>query len=129
MTSLTNAPIHLGIPTTNFDQAKKFYRDVLELKIVYEVPGVAMFEAGQGTKLELFSRGEPANAQHTLGGFTVEDIEATVAELETKGVKFMDYDEPGYKTVNHIAPTGPNSRCAWIKDPDGNYLVITEWKK
>lgn len=124
MISLASAPIHLGIPTTKFAEAKKFYTDILGLKVVKEITGVAILEGGDGTKLELYQRAEPANAPHTLGGFTVQDIEATVKGLKDKGVKFEDYEG----TVNSIAVTSPNSRCAWFRDKDGNYLVVSEWR-
>ena len=126
MSLLSTAPIHLGIPTTHFDEAKKFYGETLGLKVVREAKGVALFEGGQETKLELFERAEPANAPQTLGGFTVPNIEVAVKELKANGVKFEHYEG---LTVDGIAQTSPHTSCAWFRDPDGNYLVVTEWKE
>ena len=64
-------------------------------------------------------------AQHTLGAFMVQDIDATVAELRGKGVTFEDYDLPGLKTVNGIAELG-GIRGAWFKDPEGNILSVVQ---
>ena len=36
-------------------------------------------------------------------GWTVDDIEATAAELRSRGVVFEEYDIPGLTTVNGIA--------------------------
>jgi catechol 2,3-dioxygenase-like lactoylglutathione lyase family enzyme len=55
----------------------------------------------------------------------VTDIEATVRELEAKGVEFVDYAEGPLQTTGHIAQLGP-ARGAWFRDPDGNYLGLRQ---
>ena len=45
-------------------------------------------------------------------GWEVDDIEATVRELRSRGVVFEEYDVPGLKTVDGIA------------DIEGNMLGI-----
>ena len=56
-------------------------------------------------------------------GFESEDVEADVAALKKKGVKFEDYDMPGLKTVNSIAMLG-TLKGAWFKDSEGDILSI-----
>ena len=56
--------------------------------------------------------------------FTVDDVEAEVAELEARGVVFESYDSP--RTEGGIATIGPG-RAAWFKDPDGNLLAILQF--
>jgi len=60
------------------------------------------------------------------GGLVVEDIEATVTELRSRGVTFEEYDMPGLKTENGIAQIGPVEKVAFFKDPDGNILSVVE---
>jgi hypothetical protein len=62
---------------------------------------------------------------------TVDDIEATVAQLRARGVGFEEYDLPGLKTVNGIAEVtgnypsrGGGERAAWFRDSEGNLLGI-----
>ncbi len=55
----------------------------------------------------------------------VEDIEATVTELRSRGVTLEEYDMPGLKTENGIAQVGPE-KAAFFKDPDGNILSVVE---
>jgi pimeloyl-ACP methyl ester carboxylesterase len=55
--------------------------------------------------------------------FEVDDIEAVVRDLTSRGVVFDGYDTP--KTVNFIAHIGP-ARGAWFKDPDGNMFGVPE---
>ncbi|MGY4298090.1 hypothetical protein ACVWXN_006185 [Bradyrhizobium sp. i1.4.4] len=64
-------------------------------------------------------------------GWEVEDIEATVRELRTRGVAFEDYDLPSLKTVDGIAEIagnypskGTGERGAWFRDSEGNLLGI-----
>jgi hypothetical protein len=46
--------------------------------------------------------------------WSVEDVDAEVAELKSRGVKFEEYDMPGIKTVEGIA-TGGGAQTAWFK--------------
>ena len=70
--------------------------------------------------------GDPSTVtQHTLAHFEVADIEATVRELEAKGVEFVDYTEGPLQTTGHIAQLGP-ARGAWFRDPDGNFLGLRQ---
>jgi hypothetical protein len=54
------------------------------------------------------------------------DLDATMAELAGRGVVFEQYDQPGIKTdPRGVFDAGP-FRAAWVKDPDGNTLAMTE---
>ena len=55
----------------------------------------------------------------------VDDIEATVTELRSRGVTFEEYDYPDLKTVDSIATLG-TERVAWWKDSEGNMLSVWE---
>jgi hypothetical protein len=55
----------------------------------------------------------------------VDDVEAEVAELKSRGVVFEEYDMPGIKTVNGIA-TGGGAKTAWFKDTEGNILAVSQ---
>jgi hypothetical protein len=48
----------------------------------------------------------------------VNDVEAEVAELKTRGVKFEEYDMPGVTMKNSIM-TGGGAKTAWFKDTEG----------
>ena len=65
-------------------------------------------------------------------GFEVEDIEATVTELRSRGVVFEDYDTPGLRTRdglvdiegNYPSKGASGERAAWFRDSEGNLLGI-----
>lgn len=123
---LSDAPVMAILPTTDVDRAKDFYQNTLGLKLAPEPieEGGAMFEAGKGTRLLVYTRQEPNKAEHTQAGFMVDDLEGVIKELEDKGVKFEDYDLENVKTVGHIMTMDDGTRTAWFKDPDGNILAI-----
>lgn len=124
---LTNSPIRPTIPVADLNRAKKFYEITLGLKPVPDdnnetTPGIAVFECGNSTLIELYERG-PSKADHTVATFEVSNIEEEVNVLRGKGVNFEEYDMPEIKTQNGIATQG-SMKAAWFKDSEGNILCI-----
>ncbi len=112
------------IPVSDLDRARTFYGETLGLTLLWENPASIRFRCGESSELSTFKR--PATVtQHTLAHFEVTDIEATVRELEGKGVEFVDYTDGPLVTTGHIAQLGP-ARGAWFRDPDGNFLGLRE---
>ncbi len=122
---LSNSRVAAMIAVKDLEKAKPFYTDTLGLKILKEEPEGVDFECGGGTILGLYPSSFAGTAQNTVAGWEVDDFEATIADLRSRGVTFEEYDMPGLKTENGIAKLG-NFRGAWFKDPDGNILAVTE---
>ena len=57
--------------------------------------------------------------------WTVDDVEAEVAELKARGVVFEEYKMPGLTTVDSIATAG-GAKTAWFKDTEGNILAVSQ---
>jgi len=112
------------LPVSDLDRAKGFYSGTLGLAQLWENPVSVRFRCGGVSELSIFRRGD-TSTEHTLAHFEVGDINATVRELEAKGVVFLDYAEGPLKTTGHIAQLGP-ARAAWFKDPDGNTLGLRQ---
>jgi catechol 2,3-dioxygenase-like lactoylglutathione lyase family enzyme len=112
------------IPVADLEQARAFYGETLGLTLLWENPASIRFGCGGGSELSVFRRPSTVT-QHTLAHFEVTDIEATVRELEAKGVGFVDYTEGPLQTTGHIAQMGP-ARGAWFRDPDGNFLGLRQ---
>ena len=124
---LKNSPVAASMPATDIDRARKFYTESLGLEEVKTSdPTAIMFKAGEGSMLMLYKRG-PTKADHTVAGFKVENIEAEMEDLRSRGVKFEEYDIPemGIKTVNGVATMG-EVKSAWFKDTEGNILSIAQ---
>jgi catechol 2,3-dioxygenase-like lactoylglutathione lyase family enzyme len=126
MTMPTPAEWSFGttIPAKDVGRTRRFYEDVLGAQAVTEDPGGIIYRSGD-SYFSLYPTQFAGTAQHTLGAFMVRDVEATVAELRGKGVRFEDYDLPGVKTVNGIAELG-GTKVAWFKDPEGNILSVVQ---
>ena len=112
------------IPVSDLDRAREFYGATLGLELLWENPASIRWRIGSASELSTFRR-PGLTTEHTLAHFEVTDIEATVAELEARGVAFVDYDDGPLKTTNHVAQLGP-ARGAWFRDPDGNYLGLRQ---
>jgi catechol 2,3-dioxygenase-like lactoylglutathione lyase family enzyme len=118
---LSDAMIVPAVAVADLDRAKQFYGRQVGLPILDETPFTLRFGCGAGTQIAV-RRGTP-NVGQTVAHFEVADIEGAIAELQSRGVMFDDYETP--KTVNFIAQLGP-ARGAWFRDPDGNVLGLRE---
>ena len=112
------------VPVTDLERAKSFYGGTLGLTLLWENPVSIRFRCGESSEISVFKR-PPIVTEHTLAHFEVTDIEATVSELEAKGVAFIDYAEGPLTTTGHIAQLGP-ARGAWFRDPDGNMFGLRQ---
>ena len=124
---LQQARVVAIVPVSDVEAAIGFYGDTLGLRLKERRSDLpenreAEFEAGDGTLLAYESVGA-GQSRHTVSGFRVSDIEATVSGLQERGVVFEEYDLPDLKTENGIAAVG-DVQAAWCKDPDGNILAI-----
>ena len=121
---LGGAPVVANVPVVDLQRARSFYTDKLGLKEIMSDPGGVYFEAGQGSKLFLYQRGEPTKAEHTVASFKVDDVLSAVNGLKAKGVKFESYDLGEIKTdSNSIAHLG-DLQASWFKDTEGNILCV-----
>jgi catechol 2,3-dioxygenase-like lactoylglutathione lyase family enzyme len=112
------------VATTDGARARRFYGDLLGLRVVSDDPYAIVFDA-RGTTLRVQKVGALGPQEFTVLGWQVANISATVQGLARRGVTFqryegMDQDGDGIWT----SPSG--SRVAWFKDPDGNVLSLTE---
>ena len=122
---LGNVRFGANIPVRSVADARRFYEDVLGVTPVRIHDAEIIYRAGD-TMFGIYETEAAGKAGHTLGTFSgVDDIEAVVAALRSRGVVFDEYDTPGFKTVNGIAQFGPE-RVAWFRDPDGNILSIDD---
>ena len=122
---LTQAKLHATIPAQDLARARTFYEAVLGLKPASVAPGGIFYEVDNGTRFLLFPSSGRASGGHTQLGFTVDDLEAEVAALRLKGVKFESYDMPQFDAATSIA-TFPGTRSAWFKDTEGNLLGMAQ---
>jgi predicted enzyme related to lactoylglutathione lyase len=121
---LSGLEFHATIPVKDMERAKKFYAEKLNFHAEMEVPGGVVYRCKDSWFL-LFPTQFAGLAQHTLGGWSTDDIEKEVKSLKANGVVFEEYDFPGLKTENSIATMG-ESKAAWFKDSEGNILGLIQ---
>lgn len=123
--SLLTSPVSTMLPVTDTDRAREFY-DRLDLPFVGTDPeGGAIYQLAGDTVLVLLPREAGTQNPSTALSWRVDDVRAAVADLESRGITFEDYDLPGLQTVDHVAEVG-GTRSAWFLDPDGNVLCVHE---
>ena len=119
-----------SVPTQDLARATSFYRDKLGLSPTErDVPnptGNVYFECANGTWFFLFESMGRASGDHTQLVFEVDDLYAVVDELIGNGLEFERYDYPDLKTDERGIAEFEQERAAWLKDSEGNLLVIVQ---
>ena len=122
---LESAALIAFLAVSDLDRAERFYGRALGLALRDERPFALVTEVG-GTQLRITAAATVAAAPHTVLGWAVSDLDATVDELSSRGVAFTRYD--GMSQDDRGIWTSPNdARVAWFSDPDGNNLSLTQF--
>lgn len=121
---LANKKLKAFVPTIKPAKAKKFYTDILGLRLLSQDKYALEFDAN-GTLLRVITVPELKPQGFTVLGWNVEDIAMVIQSLNEKGIycekyDFMEQDDLGIWT----SPGG--SKVAWFKDTDENILSLTE---
>jgi catechol 2,3-dioxygenase-like lactoylglutathione lyase family enzyme len=112
------------IPVSDLERSRAFYHETLGLTVLFENPASVRLRCGEASELSIFRR-PGTETIHTVAHFEVSDIAATVADLQARGVQFLEYTEGPLITTNHVAQIGP-ALGAWFRDPDGNTLGLRQ---
>lgn len=112
-------------PTRDANKARQFYEGVLGLRVMSQ-DGFAVALDANGIMLRVTIVPASFKPQpFTVLGWDVADIAKTVSALKQKGVRFESYGLPTQDSEGiWTAPGG--AKIAWLKDPDGNILSLTQ---
>jgi catechol 2,3-dioxygenase-like lactoylglutathione lyase family enzyme len=114
------------LPAQNVARARAFYADKLGLKPYKEHADHLYFEVGRTTFIIFPSTGAPSGTHDQLG-FIVDDVESTVARLQSKGVTFEIFPGPPGATMKNGIMDRGSIKAAWFKDTEGNLISIAEF--
>ena len=81
---LADALVVATVAVTDLDRAKHFFQEQLGLPLLDETPFAFRFGAGSGTQMSV-RRGQP-NVGQTAAHFEVDDLDAVMQELTSRGV-------------------------------------------
>ncbi len=84
---LSTAKLQTIILTSRMAEARRFYENVLGLPLKGVSDGAFLFDVGGGD-LRLSPVPATAETEHTLAGFSVDNLETVVGELCERGVRF-----------------------------------------
>ncbi|HEY3038611.1 MAG TPA: VOC family protein [Pyrinomonadaceae bacterium] len=126
---LKNSKAFSGFSVNDLQKAKEFYGQTLGLDVSDAPMGLLQLNIAGGTVILVYPKPNHTPATFTILNFPVENIEAAVAELTKRGVRFERYDQPEIKTDEQgISRGNEGPNIAWFKDPAGNILSVLEEK-
>ncbi len=111
--------IHVSV--TDIDRSVAFYRDVLGMRFLFQVPGqpMAFFDC-DGVRLYLGVPESPEFRSTPVLYFTVDDLDEAYEALRHRGVAFTDAPHVVHRTE------ASELRMTFFKDPDGTNLAIMQ---
>jgi catechol 2,3-dioxygenase-like lactoylglutathione lyase family enzyme len=115
------------LAVSDLDRARRFYEHQLGLAPGEEEQDGVGYPCANGTRIFVYLSPENAGkSAATLAGWFVDDLDLTMDELASRGVVFEQYDQPGIKTDERGVFDAGRFRAAWMKDPDGNTMALTQ---
>ena len=122
---LQKFPLYAYIPARDVARARRFYEDKLGFKPKEEVSDGVIYDFAGGTSCFLYPTPNAGTSQASQAFWQVDDVDAEMAELKSRGVVFEDYDMPGERSPGG-AIIANGAKAAWFKDTEGNILAIIE---
>lgn len=124
-----NSKAFSSFSVNDLRKAKDFYQNVLGLEVM-ENEKMEMLELpiGEGCSVMVYPKQNHQPATFTVLNFSVDNIDAAVEKLTSKGIKPEQYtgeiktDEKGIFREEGI-------QVAWFKDPAGNILSVVQEEK
>jgi catechol 2,3-dioxygenase-like lactoylglutathione lyase family enzyme len=122
---LANTKAYSGFAVDDMPKAESFYRDTLGLKTSRESDLLILHHAGDRATL-VYPKPDHEPGNYTILNFPVEDIDAAVDGLTSRGVTFERYEGFGQddKGIFRGLSSGQGPDIAWFKDPAGNILSV-----
>ena len=112
-----------GFSVDHLESARTFYAQTLGLKTSVE-HGLLWLHLAGGRDTLVYSKPDHVPATYTILNFVVDDIDAAVDELVSRGVQLERYEGIGQDDRGINRAGGPY--IAWFKDPAGNILSVLQ---
>ena len=108
----------------DIETARSFYGETLGLTVSDGPMGVLSLDLAGGRSTMVYPRPDFAPATYTVLNFPVDDVDAAVDELTSKGVQMERYDGFDQDEKGILRDDGPT--IAWFRDPAGNILSVLQ---
>ena len=116
-----NTKAFSGFAVDDVGKAREFYGETLGLRTSEEHGLLWLHLAGDRDTL-VYPKPDHTPAAYTVLNFAVEDVDAAVDELASRGVQFERYD--GLEQDERGIARGMGPDIAWFTDPAGNILSV-----
>jgi catechol 2,3-dioxygenase-like lactoylglutathione lyase family enzyme len=121
--TLTYTRAFSGFAVNDLQKAREFYSETLGLNLSEANDLLTLHLAGDRDTL-IYPKPDFVPATYTILNFEVDDIEKTVDDLTTRGVKFERYD--GMKQDERGIHKDGERLIAWFTDPAGNVISVLQ---
>ncbi len=123
---LANSKAFSGFAVDDLAEARRFYSETLGLRttLINENHGLLTLHLGGDRDTLVYLSPGMTPPSYTILNFPVDDIDAAVDELASRGVAFERYDEMPQDEKGVMREGGP--LIAWFKDPAGNTLSVLQ---
>jgi catechol 2,3-dioxygenase-like lactoylglutathione lyase family enzyme len=111
-----------GFAVDDLERARAFYAETLGVRVTDDDGILTLHLAGGERPTLIYPKPDFAPATYTILNFPVEDVEAAVDELTSRGVEFERYE--GFDQDEKGISRGQGPEIAWFKDPAGNILSV-----
>jgi predicted enzyme related to lactoylglutathione lyase len=112
-----------GFSVDDISKAKRFYGETLGIRVSEENGMLTLHIAGDRDTL-IYPKEDHTPATFTILNFPVDDIDESVAALESRGVSFERYEGAEQDERGIARSYGPP--IAWFKDPAGNIISVIQ---
>jgi predicted enzyme related to lactoylglutathione lyase len=122
---LEKSPAFSSYAVDDIQAAKQFYSETLGLEVSEGEMGFITLHLPGGRDTMIYPKPDFTPATYTVLNFPVDDVDAEVEELASKGVAMLRYD--GFEQDDKgIARDDRGPAIAWFTDPAGNVLAVLE---
>jgi catechol 2,3-dioxygenase-like lactoylglutathione lyase family enzyme len=119
-----NTKAFSGFAVDDLEKARAFYADTLGVRVTDENDLLTLHLAGGERPTLIYPKPDFEPATYTILNFQVEDVDAAVDELTSRGVEFERYEGFGQDDKGIAREAGPP--IAWFRDPAGNILAVLQ---
>ncbi|WP_210481754.1 VOC family protein [Naasia sp. SYSU D00948] len=119
--------LHAVLPAADLARARRFYHDTLGLDPVeeHEEGRLLTYRVG-GSAFDIYETENAGTAKNTQLCFETDDLDEEMSRLRDRGVMFEDFEIPGVMKTENGVVTDAESRTAWFRDSEGNFICIAQ---